>query len=417
MQRIENVALATLTDDTEGYGTIDDGVVIIEGESIYWAGHAIDAPATPAATVIDGQGMWLTPALIDCHTHLVWAGSRADEFAQRLHGKSYAEIAEQGGGIASTVKATREAGFDELLSLAVERASTLMQQGVGTIEVKSGYGLDLQNERKQLQVARAIASELPVTIKTTLLAAHALPPEYKNDADGYIDAIINRILPTLADEGLVDAVDAFCERIGFTVEQTERVFKAAKDRNLPIKLHAEQITNQQGAALAARYQALSADHLEQLDEAGVKAMAANGTVAVLLPGVFYFLRDETVPPIALLRQYGVPMALATDANPGSSPIHNLPLMLQMGATLFRLTPEECLRGVTINAAKALGIEHEYGQIKAGMKAHLALWNINSPAELSYQFGVNPLKTLWLNGAAHVREGTPSLVRTTPGRQL
>ena len=405
MQRIQNIVLATLSDSSDDYGIIEDGVVIIDGESIYWSGPAVEAPTTPAATVIDGQGMCLTPALIDCHTHLVWAGSRADEFAQRLHGKSYAEIAEQGGGIASTVQATRAADFDELLRLASKRASALMQQGVGTIEVKSGYGLDLPNERKQLQVARALGEQLPINIKTTLLAAHALPPEYKNNADGYIELIINEILPTLAAEGLVDAVDAFCERIGFSLEQTERVFKAAKAHELPIKLHAEQITNQNGAALAARYHALSADHLEQLDENGVKAMAENGTVAVLLPGAFYFLRDDTVPPIKLLRQYGVPIALATDANPGSSPIHNLPLMLQMGATLFRLTPEECLRGVTVNAAKALGIEKEYGQIKAGMKAHLALWDIQNPAELTYQFGVNPLKTLWLNGVAHDREDT------------
>jgi len=405
MQRIENIKLATLCDEQNDYGLIADAVVIIDNESIYWAGNALEAPATPSADIIDGAGQLLTPALIDCHTHLVWAGSRANEFAERLHGKSYAEIAEQGGGIASTVRATRQASFTELLQLAEKRARTLMAQGVGTIEIKSGYGLDLTNERKQLQVARELGRRLPLTIKTTLLAAHALPPEYQNDADGYIDHIVTTILPSLVDEGLVDAVDAFCEKIGFSVAQTERVFEAARQHGLPVKLHAEQITNQHGAELAARYQALSADHLEQLDEDGVKAMAESGTVAVLLPGAFYFLRDEQVPPIDLLRQYRVPIAVATDANPGSSPIHNLQLMLQMGATLFRLTAEECLRGVTVNAARALGIEHEYGQIKAGMKAHLALWDVNDPAELTYQFGVNPLTKLWLNGVVHDHANT------------
>lgn len=405
MQRIENIKLATLCDEQNDYGLIADAVVIIDNESIYWAGNALEAPATPSADIIDGAGQLLTPALIDCHTHLVWAGSRANEFAERLHGKSYAEIAEQGGGIASTVRATRQASFTELLQLAEKRARTLMAQGVGTIEIKSGYGLDLTNERKQLQVARELGRRLPLTIKTTLLAAHALPPEYQNDADGYIDHIVTTILPSLVDEGLVDAVDAFCEKIGFSVAQTERVFEAARQHGLPVKLHAEQITNQHGAELAARYQALSADHLEQLDEDGVKAMAESGTVAVLLPGAFYFLRDEQVPPIDLLRQYRVPIALATDANPGSSPIHNLQLMLQMGATLFRLTAEECLRGVTVNAARALGIEHEYGQVKAGMKAHLALWDVNAPAELTYQFGVNPLTKLWLNGVVHDHANT------------
>ena len=405
MQRIENIKLATLCDEQNDYGLIADAVVIIDNESIYWAGNALEAPATPSADIIDGAGQLLTPALIDCHTHLVWAGSRANEFAERLHGKSYAEIAEQGGGIASTVRATRQASFTELLQLAEKRARTLMAQGVGTIEIKSGYGLDLTNERKQLQVARELGRRLPLTIKTTLLAAHALPPEYQNDADGYIDHIVTTILPSLVDEGLVDAVDAFCEKIGFSVAQTERVFEAARQHGLPVKLHAEQITNQHGAELAARYQALSADHLEQLDEDGVKAMAESGTVAVLLPGAFYFLRDEQVPPIDLLRQYRVPIAVATDANPGSSPIHNLQLMLQMGATLFRLTAEECLRGVTVNAARALGIEHEYGQVKAGMKAHLALWDVNAPAELTYQFGVNPLTKLWLNGVVHDHANT------------
>ncbi|HAS15752.1 MAG TPA: imidazolonepropionase [Idiomarina abyssalis] len=404
MQRIENINAATMNDD-QGYGLIHDATVIINKGKIEFVGAAFDAPATPTAEVIDGNGGLLTPGLIDCHTHLVWAGSRANEFAQRLHGASYQEIAEQGGGIKSTVKSTREASQEELLKLALERAETLMSQGVTSIEVKSGYGLDLENERKQLTVARQLAEQLPVNIKTTLLAAHAVPPEFKDNADGYIDEIIQNILPTLANEGLVDAVDAFCESIGFSPAQTEKVFEAAKKLRLPIKLHAEQITNQQGAKLAAEYQALSADHLEQLDEEGVKAMAENGTVAVLLPGAFYFLRDTQKPPVELLRKHGVPMAIATDANPGSSPIHNLPLMLQMAATFFHMTPEECLRGVTVNAAKALG-EEKRGVIAEGCYADLALWNCQDAAELTYQFGVNPLKTLWFNGVAHDRVSKP-----------
>lgn len=401
MQRIENIQLVTLAAEQSDYGLIEDAVVIINGRHIEWAGPAFDAPTTPTAEVVDGRGGLLTPGLIDCHTHLVWAGSRANEFAQRLHGATYAEIAEAGGGIAATVRATREASYDELLTLALKRAKALIAQGVTTLEIKSGYGLDLATERKQLQVARAVGEQLPVRVKTTLLAAHAIPPEYKDNADGYIDEIVENILPTLASEGLVDAVDAFCESIGFSPAQTQRVFEAAQSLGLPVKLHAEQITNQQGARLAAQFKALSADHLEQLDEEGVKAMAASGTVAVLLPGAFYFLRDDQVPPIERLRAHGVPMAIATDANPGSSPIHNLQLMLQMAATLFRLTPEECLRGVTVNAAKALGMSNQIGELKAGMYADLALWDIQDAAELTYQFGVNPLIKRWYDGVVHV----------------
>ena len=401
MQRIENIQLVTLDAELSDYGLIEDAIVIVNGTHIEWAGPAFDAPSTPTAEVIDGQGGLMTPGLVDCHTHLVWAGSRANEFAQRLHGATYAEIAQAGGGIAATVRATREASYDELLQLALKRAKALIAQGVTTLEIKSGYGLDLETERKQLQVARAVGEQLPVRVKTTLLAAHAIPPEFKNNADGYIDEIVERILPTLADEGLVDAVDAFCESIGFSPAQTKRVFEAAQSLGLPVKLHAEQITNQQGAQLAAQFEALSADHLEQLDEAGVQAMATSGTVAVLLPGAFYFLRDDQVPPIELLRKHRVPMAIATDANPGSSPIHNLQLMLQMAATFFKLTPEECLRGVTVNAAKALGMYGQVGEIKAGMKADLALWDIQDAAELTYQFGVNPLIKRWYDGVVHV----------------
>ena len=401
MQRIENIQLVTLDAELSDYGLIEDAIVIVNGTHIEWAGPAFDAPSTPTAEVIDGQGGLMTPGLVDCHTHLIWAGSRANEFAQRLHGATYAEIAKAGGGIAATVRATREASYDELLQLALKRAKALIAQGVTTLEIKSGYGLDLETERKQLQVARAVGEQLPVRVKTTLLAAHAIPPEFKNNADGYIDEIVERILPTLADEGLVDAVDAFCESIGFSPAQTKRVFEAAQSLGLPVKLHAEQITNQQGAQLAAQFKALSADHLEQLDEAGVQAMATSGTVAVLLPGAFYFLRDDQVPPIELLRKHRVPMAIATDANPGSSPIHNLQLMLQMAATFFKLTPEECLRGVTVNAAKALGMHGQVGEVKAGMKADLALWDIQDAAELTYQFGVNPLIKRWYDGVVHV----------------
>ena len=401
MQRIENIQLVTLDAELSDYGLIEDAIVIVNGTHIEWAGPAFDAPSTPTAEVIDGQGGLMTPGLVDCHTHLIWAGSRANEFAQRLHGATYAEIAQAGGGIAATVRATREASYDELLQLALKRAKALIAQGVTTLEIKSGYGLDLETERKQLQVARAVGEQLPVRVKTTLLAAHAIPPEFKNNADGYIDEIVERILPTLADEGLVDAVDAFCESIGFSPAQTQRVFEAAQSLGLPVKLHAEQITNQQGAQLAAQFKALSADHLEQLDEEGVQTMAASGTVAVLLPGAFYFLRDDQVPPIELLRKHRVPMAIATDANPGSSPIHNLQLMLQMAATFFKLTPEECLRGVTVNAAKALGMYGQVGEIKAGMKADLALWDIQDAAELTYQFGVNPLIKRWYDGVVHV----------------
>ena len=401
MQRIENIQLVTLDAELSDYGLIEDAIVIVNGTHIEWAGPAFDAPSTPTAEVIDGQGGLMTPGLVDCHTHLIWAGSRANEFAQRLHGATYAEIAKAGGGIAATVRATREASYDELLQLALKRAKALIAQGVTTLEIKSGYGLDLETERKQLQVARAVGEQLPVRVKTTLLAAHAIPPEFKNNADGYIDEIVERILPTLADEGLVDAVDAFCESIGFSPAQTQRVFEAAQSLGLAFKLHAEQITNQQGAQLAAQFEALSADHLEQLDEEGVQAMAASGTVAVLLPGAFYFLRDDQVPPIELLRKHRVPMAIATDANPGSSPIHNVQLMLQMAATFFKLTPEECLRGVTVNAAKALGMYGQVGEIKAGMKADLALWDIQDAAELTYQFGVNPLIKRWYDGVVHV----------------
>ncbi|MGQ4277552.1 imidazolonepropionase [Pseudidiomarina sp. E22-M8] len=394
-QQIKNVTVATLQGD--GYGLLHDAVVCIDGEQISFVGHADDAPAAPAdGEVIDGQGQLLTPGLIDCHTHLVWAGSRADEFARRLHGASYADIAAQGGGIAATVRATREASQEQLVALTGPRLRALMAEGVTTVEIKSGYGLSLADERKQLRAARQLGQTHPVSVQTTLLAAHALPPEFKDRSDAYIDSVVEEILPTLAAEGLADAVDAFCESVGFSPAQTERVFAKATALGLPVKLHAEQLSNQHGSALAASYQALSCDHLEYLDEAGVKAMAASGTVAVVLPGAFYFLRESKLPPIALLREHGVPIALATDANPGTSPILSLQLMLQMGATFFRMTPEECLRGVTCNAAKALGLS-DRGQVKAGLRADLCLWNCSDPAELTYQFGTERLTACWHQG--------------------
>lgn len=398
-QRIENVTVATMDQARygDGYGLLPNAVVCIDAGTISYVGSAADAPATPSdAEIIDAQGKLLTPGLIDCHTHLVWAGSRADEFAQRLHGVSYADIAAQGGGIAATVRATRAASEAELVEAATPRLQALLREGVTTIEIKSGYGLSLEHEGKQLRAAKQLAAAHPVSVQTTLLAAHALPPEFKDNADGYIDTIIDSILPTLADEGLVDAVDAFCEKVGFTPAQTERVFKAAQQRGLPVKLHAEQLSNQHGSALAARYQALSCDHLEYLDEEGIKAMAASGTVAVLLPGAFYFLRETKLPPLDLLRQHGVPIALATDANPGTSPILSLQLMLQMGATLFRMTPEECLQGVTVHAAQALGLS-DRGRVATGLRADLCLWDCTEAAELTYQFGTDRLLGCWHQG--------------------
>ena len=398
-QRIENVTVATMDQAHygDGYGLLPNAVVCIDAGTISYVGSAAEAPATPSdAEIIDAQGKLLTPGLIDCHTHLVWAGSRADEFAQRLHGVSYADIAAQGGGIAATVRATRAASEAELVEAATPRLQALLREGVTTIEIKSGYGLSLEHEGKQLRAAKQLAAAHPVSVQTTLLAAHALPPEFKDNADGYIDTIVDSILPTLADEGLVDAVDAFCEKVGFTPAQTERVFKAAQQRGLPVKLHAEQLSNQHGSALAARYQALSCDHLEYLDEEGIKAMATSGTVAVLLPGAFYFLRETKLPPLDLLRQHGVPIALATDANPGTSPILSLQLMLQMGATLFRMTPEECLQGVTVHAAQALGLS-DRGRVATGLRADLCLWDCTEAAELTYQFGTDRLLGCWHQG--------------------
>jgi len=394
-----NVNLATMKNGSENYGEILDAALAITDGKIVWLGKETNLPVfnKDEIEVIDGQGKWLTPGLIDCHTHLVYGGNRANEFEMRLQGKSYQEIAQAGGGIVSTVKATREATEAELLASALSRLTSLHQQGVTTVEVKSGYGLDLINEVKMLNVAGQLSTKLPITIKRTFLGAHALPTEYKDDADAYIDLVCNEMMPVIAEQKLADTVDVFCESIGFDLKQTERVFIAAKQHGLAIKAHAEQLSDLGGTELAAKYQALSSDHVEFLSEQGVKAMSSAGMTAVLLPGAFYFLRETQLPPIELLRQHGVAMAIATDANPGSSPICSIQLMLNMACTLFRLTPSEALAGVTCNAAKALGLSKIKGQLVVGFDADIAVWNINQPAELCYQFGVNPLSALIQKG--------------------
>ena len=391
-----NVHLATLCADegaaiphgaNGGYGEIRDGAIAVKDGKIAWLGAQADLPDRfHAKKTHDGKGAWLTPGLIDCHTHLVYAGNRSDEFEARLNGASYQDIARKGGGILSTVRATRAANEDALLDASLPRLNDLMREGLTTLEIKSGYGLDLATERHMLRVARRIAMEFPVRVKTTFLGAHAVPPEYAGRADDYIDLLCQQILPVLADEGLVDAVDAFCENIGFSAAQTERVFNAAHRLGLPVKLHAEQLSDQNGATLTAAFKGLSADHLEYLSEQGIAAMAANQTVAVLLPGAYYFLRETKLPPIAALRAAGVPIAIATDCNPGTSPMTSLLLSMNMACTMFRLTPQEALQAVTRNAARALGIVNETGTLAVGMAADFALWNINRPADLVYKIG-------------------------------
>ena len=380
-----NARLATMTGDA--LGVVEDGVVASHDGRIAYAGPSADAPRE-ASEIIDCAGRWITPGLIDCHTHIVHGGNRANEWAMRLEGASYEEIARAGGGIVSTMRATREADEAALVASALPRLDALLAEGVTTIEVKSGYGLTLADEIKMLRAARALGTERPVRIAATLLGAHALPPEYDGRPDAYVDLVCDAIIPAAV--GLADAVDAFCEGIGFTPAQTERVFVAAHAAGLPVKLHAEQLSALHGASLAAAYGALSADHLEYADEADVRAMAAAGTVAVLLPGAYYFMRETHRPPVDLLRTHGVPIAIATDCNPGTSPTTSLLLMLNMGATLFGLTVAELLRGVTVNAARALGLADEIGTLEAGKACDLALWDISDPADLVYRIGFNPL---------------------------
>ena len=367
------------------YGAVMDGALALTGNRISWIGPRSEW-RDGAREEHDARGAWITPGLIDCHTHLVYAGNRAQEFEQRLKGATYEEIARAGGGILSTVKATRAASEEELLHLAQRRLSRWEAEGATVIEVKSGYGLDRDTELKMLRAARRLSG---LTVKTTFLGAHALPEEYKGRSDDYIDFVCNEVLPDAKKQGLVDAVDAFCERIAFTPEQTQRVFDKAKALGLPVKLHADQLSDLGGAALAARQGALSADHLEFSNEEGISRMRATGTVAVLLPGAFYFLKEKQLPPIGALRRHGVPIALATDHNPGSSPLSSPLLVLNMACTLFGLTPEEALAGMTRNAARALGLEASHGTLEVGKQADLALWEIGAPAELAYAFGANP----------------------------
>ncbi|MEW5723727.1 MAG: imidazolonepropionase [Thermodesulfobacteriota bacterium] len=401
-----NARLATLAAGGERYGAIEDGALAVSGGRIIYAGPQSGLPDEFRATArtYDAGGAWITPGLIDCHTHLVWAGSRAREFELRLEGATYEEIARRGGGIVSTVQATRAADEKTLFRQSARRLEALLREGVTTIEIKSGYGLDLETELRMLRVARRLGETYPVTVRTTFLGAHALPPEYQDRADEYIDFVCRQVLPRAVEEGLADAVDAFCETIGFTPVQTERVFQAARDHGLPVRLHAEQLSDQGGAALAARYQALSADHLEHLSEDGARTLAGSGTVAVLLPGAFYFLRETKLPPVDLLRKHGVPLAVATDMNPGTSPTGSLLLMLNLACTLFRLTPEEALAGVTRNAARALGLADRCGTLERGKAADFVLWDIEEPAELAYRFGFNPCRGVVKGGILQQAKG-------------
>ncbi|HEX9905090.1 MAG TPA: imidazolonepropionase [Propylenella sp.] len=402
---LRNARIATLDPAREGIGRIENAVVAAAEGRITYAGPADDFPgrlASKARDTVDCGGRWITPGLIDCHTHLVHAGDRAQEFERRLAGASYEEIARAGGGILSTVRATRAAGEDELVRQSLPRLDALIAEGVTTVEIKSGYGLDLATEARQLRAARRLAEQRPVGVTTTFLGAHALPPEAQGDRDRYIEAVASEMLPALAAEGLVDAVDGFCEGIAFTPEQIARLFAAAGRLGLPVKLHADQLSNLHGAALAARFKALSADHLEHADEDGAAAMARAGTVAVLLPGAFYFIRETKLPPVDAFRRHGVPMAVATDCNPGSSPLTSLLLAMNMAATFFRMTVSECIAGATREAARALGLLADTGTLEPGKWCDLAVWEIADPAELVYRISFNPLHARYWRG-----------VRTTP----
>ena len=388
-----NAQIATMTTG-KSYGLIENGAVVISADRIKWVGAEKELPDEFAG--LQGknlEGRLVTPALIDCHTHLVYGGSRATEFELRLNGASYEEISRNGGGILSTVTATRNASEDELLAQSLPRLDALLSEGVATIEIKSGYGLDIETEIKMLRVARQLGKERSVRVKTSFLGAHAIPPEFSGKADAYIDFVCEEVLQAVHYENLADAVDGFCENIAFSPNQISRVFEKAKSFGLPVKLHAEQLSNLGGATLAAKYGALSADHLEFLDQTGVEVMGESGTVAVLLPGAFYTLRETQLPPLDSLRKAEVPIAIATDCNPGSSPLTSILLCMNMSCTLFRMTPEEALCGVTIVAAQALGIGDEVGTIEVGKKAELAVWNVDQPAELAYRAGFNPLEEM------------------------
>ncbi len=392
--------LATMRPGGAPYGVIKRGAVAAKDGKIAWVGYAADLPKPPdelAHVVRRCEDAWITPGFVDCHTHLVFGGDRAREFELRLQGASYEEIARAGGGIVSTVAATRAASKQELVDSASRRLAGLTREGVTTVEIKSGYGLDLETEVKMLEAAGELGARADLRVKRTFLGLHALPPEFKQDRAAYVSLVADVMLPAIAAAGLADAVDAFCENIGFTAEEVDYVFSAARANGLQVKLHAEQLSNQNGAALAARYQALSADHLEYLDDAGIAAMAANGTVAVLLPGAFYFLREKQLPPIDAMRRARVAMAVASDCNPGTSPMTSPLAALNMACTIFRLTPEEALAGITREGARALGMQDDAGTLEEGKACDLAVWNVNSPAELCYWLGAPLLRERVLAG--------------------
>lgn len=391
--------LVTLREDSQNYGVIERAALGWKDGQIVFAGAVADLPAAPALLTTAPEsldGAWVSPGLVDCHTHLVFGGNRAHEFDLRLNGASYEEIARSGGGIASSVRMTRELDDDALLAQALPRARALVRDGVTTIEIKSGYGLSIESELKMLRVARRIGEQLGISIRTTFLGAHALPPEFAGRQNDYVDHICNEMLPAIAQSGLADAVDAFCEKIAFTPQQTRRVFTTARNLDLPVKLHADQLSDLDGAALSAEFDGLSADHIEHTNERGVQAMAAAQTIAVLLPGAFYALRDTHLPPIDLLRKHNVPMAVATDLNPGTSPLLSLRLAMNMACTLFRLTPEEALRGATQHAARALGLS-DRGRLENGMRADFVIWDIAGPADLSYWIGGSLARKIVANG--------------------
>jgi imidazolonepropionase len=394
---LTNAHIATMCDGSADYGVLEDGALAIAGGRIAWIGPQSKLPGKDAAEKRSLAGRWLTPALIDCHTHIVFGGDRAAEYEQRLKGVTYEQLANEGGGILSTVRATREAEIDSLYDSGLKRLRQLAASGVATVEIKSGYGLDVTSELKMLSVARNLGQASGLSIQTTLLAAHTVPPEYRGKADAYIDLIINEMLPEVVEHKLADAVDAYCEHIAFEPPQIAKMFRAAREQKLRVKLHADQLSDNGGAELAAHFKALSADHLEYSNENGIRAMAKAGTCAVLLPGAFLTLRETRLPPIALLREHGVPMAVATDCNPGTSPLLSMPEAMALASRLFSLTPEECLAGATREAARALGLLKDRGTIEKGKRADLAIWDIDHPRELSYWMGRNSLRQLLVEG--------------------
>jgi imidazolonepropionase len=394
---LTDVSIATMRRGAADYGTIEDGAVAISGGSLAWVGRATDLPDKAATNKQSLAGRWVTPALIDCHTHLVFGGNRAAEFERRLQGVSYEQIAREGGGILSTVTATRAASAEELFESGMQRIQTLAADGVATVEIKSGYGLDTETEIKMLEVARRLGETSDLTVRTTLLAAHAIPPEFRDDPDAYVDLTCTELLPAVAERGLADAVDAYCESMAFDRDQISRVFSAARNAGLPVHLHADQLSDGGGAALAADFGALSADHLEYASDKGIEALGKAGSVAVLLPGAFLTLNETQLPPIDAMRRHKLPMAVATDCNPGTSPLCSVREAMALACRLFKLTPEECLAGATREAARALGLDTDRGTLETGKRADIAIWDIEHPRDLSYWLGVHPLSDLLIAG--------------------